>query len=168
MAQIAEHHSEQEGEGDTGVQCGIALPVGGHTVSINQVLEATGEFVRPVEGRWLLIGIDHVQERGNGAAHGGGSVRQSLLDNRQILGWHPAFADQALLGHVHVEQIKRVVDGLHFLDHDRPRRQVLRHGGQNTATVILSLAENQLQIFQAGADVAHHLLALVVRAGARV
>lgn len=83
----------------------------------------------------------------------------------QVLGGDPALADEALLGHIHVEQIERMIYGLHLLDHDRPRGQILGDRCEHTAAMILGLAEHQLQILEASTHILDHLLALNVRAG---
>ena len=79
MTQIAEHESKEERKCDHRVRgwisesihwtliwmkCGIArinLEIIGNPVSVNNVLEAAGEFVCTVECGWLLAGFHSVQ-----------------------------------------------------------------------------------------------------------
>lgn len=62
MTGIPEHDAEEEREGDYGVEGRVGLAVRGHTVGVNEVLEAPGEPVRAVERRRVLVRVDDVQE----------------------------------------------------------------------------------------------------------
>lgn len=72
------------------------------------------------------------------------SISQSLLYIGQVGSGHPAFSDQTLLGHVHVEQVQCVVDSLHLADHDGPAGELLGHAGQDTLSVIAGLVQHLL------------------------
>ena len=56
------------------------------------------------------------------------------------------------MGDVEIEEIKRVVNGLDLLDLDEPDFDVLGGGEQDTMSMLLSLAEDVVQIL----DTRHH------------
>ena len=62
VAEIAEHDGEEEGERDDGVDGRIGLPVAGHAVSVDQLLERRGELVGAEERRRRLLG-HHLKEK---------------------------------------------------------------------------------------------------------
>lgn len=144
MTQIAEHDTEQERERDDGVQCWVSFLIRCNSVSVNQVLEAASELVGAIECRWSFNRFDDVQERWDRGANSVRSIGQGLLNLWKILYWHPALADHALLRDVHVEQIHRVVNRFHLLDHDRPTRKFLGDIVQNALTMILRLVQNHV------------------------
>ncbi len=55
VANVTEHDSEEEGEGDDGEDSGVGLLVPRHTVCIHDVLKRLREFVRPEVRRWGLV-----------------------------------------------------------------------------------------------------------------
>ena len=55
MADITEHHTEEEGEGHDGEHTRVDLPVARHTVGIDDALEGLGELIRLEVGGRLLF-----------------------------------------------------------------------------------------------------------------
>lgn len=68
MTSIAEHYTEEEREGDDGVQSGIGFAVRSHTVGVDEVLKTSGEPVCTVERGRILVSVNDVEERGYGVA----------------------------------------------------------------------------------------------------
>ena len=62
MTQITEHDAEQEWESDDGVQSGISFLVRCDSICVDQVLEATSEFVCSIECWWSFNSFDDVQK----------------------------------------------------------------------------------------------------------
>jgi len=57
VADVSEHHSEQEGEDGNGEKGGIYLLIARHTVSVDDFLERSSERVHFEVRRWLLFGF---------------------------------------------------------------------------------------------------------------
>ena len=66
MAEVTEHHGEEERERGDGVQSRIDFAVVGQSVSVDHGLEALGELVGAEVGRMLLLGGQTVQDRSEG------------------------------------------------------------------------------------------------------
>ena len=78
------------------------------------------------------------------------------MNRFQIGDRNPALGNQALLRHVQVEEIQRVVDGLDLAHLDEPVLDVLGRSDQHPVAVVLSLAEDRVQIFDASHDADGH------------
>lgn len=85
------------------------------------------------------------------------SASQSQLDGLCVEQRDPALGNQTLLRHVQVEQVESVIDGLDLADLDEPIFEFLRRGDEHAMTMILSLTENGVQIFNASHDAHRHL-----------
>lgn len=68
MTCVTKHDTEEEGEGDDGVQSWIGLSICRYAIGIDQILETPSEFVGPVESRWIFVCVNDVQERRYGIA----------------------------------------------------------------------------------------------------
>ena len=53
MSNIAEHYTEEEGEGDHSEEGRVDLTVGWDAVSVNDLLEHPGDFINFEESGWL-------------------------------------------------------------------------------------------------------------------
>lgn len=63
VAEVAEHHGEEEGERYDREEGRVDFSVTGHTVRVDQVLEAPGELVGAVVGRrWQAVVVYRVHE----------------------------------------------------------------------------------------------------------
>ena len=60
---VAEHHGEQKGERDDGELGRIHFAVGGHSVSVDQVLETGREFIRAIVRRRHFARRHSIQNR---------------------------------------------------------------------------------------------------------
>ena len=63
MAEVTEHHGEEERERGDGVQSRIDFAVVGQSVSVDHGLEALGELVGAEVGRRCLFSVHTVQDR---------------------------------------------------------------------------------------------------------
>lgn len=78
------------------------------------------------------------------------STTQCHLDSFNVQNWHPAFSNQTLLSHVQVEQVERVINRLDFANLHKPVLKIFRCGNQNAMTMVLSLSQDSVQIFDSG------------------
>lgn len=74
------------------------------------------------------------------------SPAQCQLDSLQVQGRHPALGDEALLRHIQIEQVQRVVDGLNLAHLHEPVFDVLGGSHENAVTVVLRLSENLVKV----------------------
>eukprot|EP00959_Pyramimonas_sp_CCMP1952_P207275 4335673-Pyramimonas_sp.AAC.2 len=136
VAEVAEHHREQKGEGDDGEHRRVHLAVARHAVRLHNVLEHLRHLVRLEERRGGLPRAQLLEYRvhltsavdtsppGNVRASGppfGGGPYQGALVGGAVDGVHeaaarhcraPALRDEALAGHVDAQLVQRVVHRL--------------------------------------------------------
>lgn len=62
MSSVTEHNTEKKRECNNSVQCRIGLPIRRYAIGVNQILEASSEFVCSVESRWILVSVNYVEE----------------------------------------------------------------------------------------------------------
>lgn len=84
---------------------------------------------------------------------------QCLLDSVKVLHRTPALGDQTFLGHVQVQHVEGVVNGLDLPHLDEPNLYVTGRCHQNPVPVILSLTQN-LKI--GGRKAYTHILLLLI------
>jgi hypothetical protein len=75
----------------------------------------------------------------------------------------PALGDQTLLRNINIEQIESMINGLDFARFRHPHSNILCGCNQNTMSMILSLAQNSLQIFNSGHNSNRHFSTLLRR-----
>ena len=71
-----------------------------------------------------------------------GSAAQRHLDLLEVVDGTPALADEALLRHVQVEHVQRVIDRLDLAHLDEPLLDVLGGRHEHTVTVVLRLTQH--------------------------
>ena len=71
-----------------------------------------------------------------------GSAAQRHLDLLEVVDWTPALADEALLRHVQVEHVQRVIDRLDLAHLDEPLLDVLGGRHEDAVTVVLRLTQH--------------------------
>ena len=125
VPKVAEHHSEEEGEGDDCERRRIDLPVGGDAVGVDDVLSSQSaspsipphlkhlnELVRLVVRRVHFPGVEHVHDRSNGASRLLDRPLKDLLNDVHFLLEHPALGDEEVAAGVEGEGVHRVEDRL--------------------------------------------------------
>lgn len=153
------------------------LSVAVHSVRVNEVLETSGVLVKPVESWWIFCVRHRVQDWWNCGSRSISTSLQSLLDDWNIIFWHPALSNQRLLSHVKAEQVQAVVDCFDFPDLGKPKAiimkpfqakdqsisqslpksQVLRSCSDQSFAVLFGLTQHRVQVVQASVDTINHL-----------
>ena len=67
---------------------------------------------------------------------------ESHLDRRKVGGRDPALGDQTLVGHVQVEEVESVVDGLDLTNLDEPQLDVFRGRREDSLAVVVGLTDD--------------------------
>ena len=158
---VAEHDGEQERKRDDGERRRIELAVAGYAVRVHDVLKAGAELVHAIVRGRHLLGL-HAIENGLyvAAAHLGALVERQL-DARELVDGCPALGYEALLVDLEIEQVHRVIDGLHLAHAAKPRAQVLRRVLQQVLAQVERLVEHCLELLESGHHAKAHLASLV-------
>mmetsp|Transcript_28541 Transcript_28541/g.67481 ORF Transcript_28541/g.67481 Transcript_28541/m.67481 type:complete len:523 (-) Transcript_28541:663-2231(-) len=143
---IAEHDTEEEGEGDARKHSGVILLVVSNTVRFDERLEAVGKLVGPEVGWGLLLGLESVEHSGNQRAAGLLGTLQRLLDTFLLALGAPPRGDKALVGEIVVEHVEGVVDGLVATHHVEPRREGHKETRKHLIPMITSTIEDGREI----------------------
>lgn len=106
----------------------INFSIGGNTVGVHDILEASGEFVQFVVCRRSAMCVQAVQNRLHRRPRNllnpdlnyffglYRSMSQSTLNSLDVIRGHPTFGNKTFLRDVQVEQVQSVEDGFEFQD----------------------------------------------------
>jgi len=112
VADISVHNTEEEGEGGSGEEGGVGLPITGNTVGVDELLVAVRELVGGEVGGRGRPGLgDLLDVGGHVGVHAGVGPGDGLADLGGRLGDDPTLAAEHA-GHVGLEHVEGVVDGL--------------------------------------------------------
>lgn len=84
------------------------------------------------------------------------STTQSHLNGLDVQNRNPAFSNETLLSNVQVEQIQRMINRLDLADLNEPVLKVLGGCNQHAMTMILSLSQDSVQVFDSCHDTHCH------------
>ena len=112
VADISVHDTEEEGEGSSGEEGGVGLPIPGNTVGVDELLVAVGELVGGEVGGRGRPGLgDLLDVGGHVGVHAGVGTSDGLADVGGRLGDDPSLATEHARD-VGLEHVEGVVDGL--------------------------------------------------------
>jgi hypothetical protein len=89
------------------------------------------------------------------------SVTKSKLNRRDVLGRAPTLGDERLAADIIVEQVERLVNQLLLADEVLPAREALANLDKLRTAAAASVVQNDLQVLDTPADLAHRVRALV-------
>ena len=96
------------------------------------------------------------------------SLVEGKLDARELANGRPALGDQTLLIDLQIEEVHRVIDGLHLAHATEPGLEVLRGIAQKTLAQIQRLVQHCLELLEACHHAEAHLASLASRLRTRV
>jgi len=161
MAQVTEHDSEEEREGDDGEEAWVDFLVGCNSVRINNALEALGELIGAVERRWLLAGTNLNE---NGRDVGTCFLRRVLkrsLDASDIASGAPALSYKRLLARVVTEQVECLINDPLLEHRVFPAGDALSNGFKFKTTSTLGIGECHANILEPICDVLNSIATFV-------
>ena len=183
---------KEEWEGGDGVDGRIYFPVGVNPVGVNERLETIRVLVGSIErGRVISCG-NCVQDRRDRRTRKVGATFQRLLNDLQIVLWHPAFRDKCLekiflissspaqirglligfssylLCNIKTEQIETMVDGFDFPHLGEPLFQALGARHDEPCPVFLRLLQDGVEVLEPGVDAVHDFSPLTCPLWARI
>src|SRR6478736_5586935 len=95
MAEITEHDSKQEREGDKNRNGRVDLLVRGGTISIDDGLETFGDLVGLKVSRRRLVGLNLIDNRRDGEASSVSNILKGRPDQGKIIGRYPGFGNES-------------------------------------------------------------------------
>lgn len=168
VANISEHNTEFEREGDDSEDGGIYLAVSRGTVGVYDVLESASQLVKLVmlqECKTYVIslepsgrgfcGRDDVENRRDEGSTSLSSLSQGELDLFDRLNRAPTLSDQTATTEIVVKEIHCVIDRFFAVYFLVPVRELHGNIGEEVVTLVPSSVDNHLDFLELAVNLIH-------------